>query len=60
MRLVRAIHAGEILVVVRLVLGSHLLALVEQLETAGTHFHSLREPIDTKTTWRLGLPPLPC
>jgi hypothetical protein len=28
---------------------SHLLAVIEQLETAGAHFRSLRDPIDTST-----------
>jgi hypothetical protein len=28
---------------------SHLLAVIEQLEAAGAHFRSLRDPIDTTT-----------
>ena len=47
------IHPGETLVVVRLDRlarsVSHLLAVIEQLEAAGAHFRSLRDPIDTTT-----------
>ncbi len=46
-------RAGETLVVVRLDRlarsVSHLLAVIEQLEAAGAHFRSLRDPIDTST-----------
>ncbi len=52
-RLLRDIRAGETLVVVRLDRlarsVSHLLAVIEQLETAGAHFRSQRDPIDTST-----------
>jgi DNA invertase Pin-like site-specific DNA recombinase len=52
-RLVRDIRPGETLVVVRLDRlarsVSHLLAVIEQLETGGAHFRSLRDPIDTTT-----------
>ena len=52
-RLLRDIHRGETLVVVRLDRlarsVSHLLAVIEQLESAGAHFRSLRDPIDTTT-----------
>jgi DNA invertase Pin-like site-specific DNA recombinase len=52
-RLLKDIHAGETLVVVRLDRlarsVSHLLAVIEQLEAAGAHFRSLRDPIDTST-----------
>jgi DNA invertase Pin-like site-specific DNA recombinase len=52
-RLLRAIRAGETLVVVRLDRlarsVSHLLAVIEQLEAAGAHFRSLHDPIDTST-----------
>jgi DNA invertase Pin-like site-specific DNA recombinase len=52
-RLLRDIHPGETLVVVRLDRlarsVSHLLAVIEQLEAAGAHFRSLRDPIDTST-----------
>jgi DNA invertase Pin-like site-specific DNA recombinase len=52
-RLLRDIRAGETLVVVRLDRlarsVSHLLAVIEQLEAAGAHFCSLRDPIDTST-----------
>src|SRR6201746_1034453 len=52
-RLIREIRPGETLVVVRLdrlarSVG-HLLAVIEQLEVAGAHFRSLRDPIDTTT-----------
>src|SRR5271163_516495 len=51
--LLRDIRAGETLVVVRLDRlarsVSHLLAVIEQLEAAGAHFRSLRDPIDTTT-----------
>ncbi|ABQ29102.1 recombinase family protein [Acidiphilium cryptum] len=53
MRLLKEIRPGETLVVVRLDRlarsVSHLLAVIEQLETAGAHFRSLRDPIDTTT-----------
>ena len=52
-RLLRDIAAGETLVVVRLDRlarsVSHLLAVIEHLETSGAHFRSLRDPIDTTT-----------
>jgi DNA invertase Pin-like site-specific DNA recombinase len=52
-RLLRDIRTGETLVVVRLDRlarsVSHLLAVIEQLEAAGAHFRSLRDPIDTST-----------
>src|SRR3984957_14230333 len=52
-RLLRDIRPGETLVVVRLDRlarsVSHLLAVIEQLEAAGAHFRSLRDPIDTTT-----------
>src|SRR6201746_2257883 len=52
-RLLRGIRPGETLVVVRLDRlarsVSHLLAVIEQLEAAGAHFRSLRDPIDTST-----------
>jgi DNA invertase Pin-like site-specific DNA recombinase len=52
-RLLQEIRAGETLVVVRLDRlarsVSHLLAVIEQLEAAGAHFRSLRDPIDTTT-----------
>jgi DNA invertase Pin-like site-specific DNA recombinase len=52
-RLLHEIRAGETLVVVRLDRlarsVSHLLAVIEQLEAAGAHFRSLRDPIDTTT-----------
>jgi DNA invertase Pin-like site-specific DNA recombinase len=52
-RLLSTIRAGETLVVVRLDRlarsVSHLLAVIEQLEAAGAHFRSLRDPIDTST-----------
>src|SRR5271157_3888078 len=52
-RLLRDIGAGETLVVVRLDRlarsVSHLLAVIEHLETSGAHFRSLRDPIDTTT-----------
>jgi len=51
--LLHDIRAGESLVVVRLDRlarsVSHLLAVIEQLEAAGAHFRSLRDPIDTST-----------
>jgi DNA invertase Pin-like site-specific DNA recombinase len=51
--LLRDIRPGETLVVVRLDRlarsVSHLLAVIEQLEAAGAHFRSLRDPIDTAT-----------
>ena len=52
-RLLHEIRPGETLVVVRLdrlarSVG-HLLAVIEQLEAAGAHFRSLRDPIDTTT-----------
>lgn len=50
-QLLREIHPGETLVVVRLDRlarsVSHLLAVIEQLEASGAHFRSLRDPIDT-------------
>jgi hypothetical protein len=52
-RLLRDIRPGETLVVVRLDRlarsVSDLLAVIEQLEAAGAHFRSLRDPIDTTT-----------
>ena len=52
-RLLRDIRPGETLVVVRLDRlarsVSHLLAVIEQLETKGAYFRSLRDPIDTTT-----------
>jgi hypothetical protein len=52
-RLLRDIRPGETLVVVRLDRlarsVAHLLAVIEQLEAAGAHFRSLRDPIDTTT-----------
>ena len=52
-RLMREIGAGDVLVVVRLDRlarsVSHLLAVIEDLETRGAHFRSLRDPIDTST-----------
>ncbi|MEO8715275.1 MAG: recombinase family protein, partial [Acetobacteraceae bacterium] len=52
-RLLREIRPGETLVVVRLDRlarsVSHLLVVIEQLEAAGAHFRSLRDPIDTTT-----------
>ena len=52
-RLLRNIRPGDTLVVVRLDRlarsVSHLLAVIEQLEAAGAHFRSLRDPIDTAT-----------
>jgi DNA invertase Pin-like site-specific DNA recombinase len=52
-RLLREIRPGETLVVVRLDRlarsVSHLLTVIEQLETNGAHFRSLRDPIDTAT-----------
>ena len=52
-RLLHEIRPGKTLVVVRLdrlarSVG-HLLAVIEQLEAAGVHFRSLRDPIDTTT-----------
>jgi len=52
-RLLRDIRPGDTLVVVRLdrlarSVG-HLLAVIEQLETGGAHFRSVRDPIDTAT-----------
>ncbi len=53
LRLLKEIRPGETLVVVRLDRlarsVSHLLAVIEQLEDAGAHFRSLRDPIDTTT-----------
>jgi hypothetical protein len=58
-RLLHEIRPGETLVVVRLDrLGrsvSHLLAVIEQLEAAGAHFRSLRNPINITTAHRGGL-----
>jgi DNA invertase Pin-like site-specific DNA recombinase len=52
-RILRDIHPGETLVVVRLDRlarsVSHLLAVIEQLEAKGAHFRSLHDPIDTTT-----------
>jgi DNA invertase Pin-like site-specific DNA recombinase len=52
-RLLRDIRPGETLTVVRLDRlarsVSHLLAVIEQLESSGAHFRSLRDPIDTST-----------
>ncbi len=52
-RILRDIRRGDTLVVVRLDRlarsVSHLLAVIEQLEAAGAHFRSLRDPIDTTT-----------
>jgi DNA invertase Pin-like site-specific DNA recombinase len=52
-RLLRDLRRGETLVVVRLDRlarsVAHLLAVMEQLEVAGAHFRSLRDPIDTTT-----------
>jgi DNA invertase Pin-like site-specific DNA recombinase len=52
-RLLRDIHPGEVLVVVRLDRlarsVSHLLEVIEDLEEKGAHFRSLRDPIDTST-----------
>jgi len=52
-RLLREIAPGEVLVVVRLDRlarsVSHLLDVIEQLETRRAHFRSLRDPIDTST-----------
>src|SRR3954468_14900208 len=52
-RLLREIRPDETLVVVRLDRlarsVSHLLAVIEQLETSGAHFRSLRDPVDTST-----------
>lgn len=52
-RLLREMRSSETLVVVRLDRlarsVSHLLAVIEQLEAAGAHFRSLRDPIDTRT-----------
>ncbi len=52
-RLLRAIGAGDTLVVVRLDRlarsVSHLLAVIEELSEKGAHFRSLRDPIDTST-----------
>ncbi|KLK92973.1 DNA invertase [Microvirga vignae] len=52
-RLLREIRKDEVLVVVRLDRlarsVSHLLAVIEDLESKGAHFRSLRDPIDTST-----------
>jgi DNA invertase Pin-like site-specific DNA recombinase len=52
-RLMREIRPGDVLVVVRLDRlarsVSHLLDVIEHLEESGTHFRSLRDPIDTST-----------
>jgi hypothetical protein len=52
-RLIREIKPGEVLVVVRLDRlarsVSHLLEVIETLETRKAHFRSLRDPIDTST-----------
>ena len=52
-RLMREIGPGDVLVVVRLDRlarsVSHLLAVIEDLESRRAHFRSLRDPIDTST-----------
>jgi len=52
-RLLREIQPGDVLVVVRLDRlarsVSHLLAVIEDLESRRAHFRSLRDPIDTST-----------
>ena len=52
-QVLRDIRPGETLVVVRLDRlarsVAHLLGVIEQLETKGAHFRSLRDPIDTTT-----------
>ncbi|HPG04667.1 MAG TPA: recombinase family protein [Beijerinckiaceae bacterium] len=52
-RLLKEIRPGDVLVVVRLDRlarsVSHLLEVIERLETKGAHFRSLRDPIDTST-----------
>jgi len=52
-RLMCEIRAGDVLVVVRLDRlarsVSHLLDVIERLESSGAHFRSLRDPIDTST-----------
>lgn len=52
-KLLHEIHAGDVLVVVRLDRlarsVSHLLTVIEQLEEKGAHFRSLHDPIDTST-----------
>ncbi|WP_445505340.1 recombinase family protein [Microvirga sp. G4-2] len=52
-RLLREIRKDEVLVVVRLDRlarsVSHLLEVIEDLESKGAHFRSLRDPIDTST-----------
>ncbi|MFG1404208.1 recombinase family protein [Xanthobacter sediminis] len=52
-KLMREIGAGDVLVVVRLDRlarsVSHLLAVIEDLESRQAHFRSLRDPIDTST-----------
>jgi len=52
-RLLREIRKDEVLVVVRLDRlarsVSHLLEVIEELESKGAHFRSLRDPIDTST-----------
>ncbi|WP_408856882.1 recombinase family protein, partial [Acidiphilium sp.] len=61
MRLLKGIRPGETLVVVRLDRlarsVSHLLAVIEQLETAGAYFRSLRDPIDTTRGHSIGCSP---
>lgn len=52
-RLLKDIRRGDVLVVVRLDRlarsVSHLLEVIERLESKGAHFRSLRDPIDTST-----------
>src|SRR5690349_16266154 len=52
-KLVREIGRGDVLVVVRLDRLArsvrHLLEVIEDLESKGAHFRSLRDPIDTST-----------
>ena len=52
-RLMCEIRPGDVLVVVRLDRlarsVSHLLDVIERLESSGAHFRSLRDPIDTST-----------
>lgn len=52
-RLLKEIGASDVLVVVRLDRlarsVSHLLEVIERLETKGAHFRSIRDPIDTST-----------
>ncbi|TCN17630.1 recombinase family protein [Sinorhizobium americanum] len=52
-KLLKDLAAGDVLVVVRLDRLArsvrHLLEVIEDLETRGVHFRSLRDPIDTST-----------